>query len=108
MIGEIYLRLRSLCFAIPAYIYGPALIIVGLLMLGPIAKVNFSDYTELIPAFGVIIFTCFTYNLGVGITAGFVLYVLLKLISAKFRDLNAGVVILGLLSLLFFVFYPYH
>jgi len=93
---------------IPAYAYGPALIIVGLLMLSTIARINFSDYTELIPAFGVIIFTCFTYNLGVGITAGFVLYVLFKLISARFSDLNAGVVALGLLSLLFFVFYPYH
>ncbi|MBN2119646.1 MAG: NCS2 family permease [Candidatus Omnitrophica bacterium] len=93
---------------VPPYVYGPALIIVGILMMQPILKIDFSDYTELIPAFSVIAFTSFSYNLGVGITAGFVLYLVLKLIAGKFKDLNLGLVVLGLISLLFFMFYPYH
>lgn len=106
------LFLLSLFFAplftsIPPQAYGPALIIVGLLMLSPITKINFSDYTELVPAFSVIILMCFTYNLGIGITAGFVLYPLFKLISGRHKEITPGMVILGLLSLLFFVFYPY-
>ena len=92
---------------VPAYAYGPVLIIVGAFMISPITKINFSDYTELVPAFSVIIFSCFTYNLGVGITSGFVFYLFLKLASRRFKDLNWGVVLLGILSLLFFVFYPY-
>ncbi len=59
-------------------------------MVGAVAGINFSGLTGIIPSFGVVILTCFTYNLGVGITAGFVLYVFLKLISGKTRDLTAG------------------
>jgi len=56
--------------AIPAAAYAPALIIVGAMMITPILKIDFDDYTELIPAFTVIALMSFTYNIGVGITAG--------------------------------------
>src|SRR5208337_1761757 len=58
--------------AIPAQAYAPALIIVGLLMLGPVTLLKFDDFTELIPSFAVIVLMSFTYNIGIGITAGFV------------------------------------
>lgn len=94
--------------AVPAVAYGPALIIVGLLMLEPIKKINFHDYTELIPAFSVIVLMSFTFNIGVGITAGFVLYPFVKIVAGKTKDIHPGLWILGILSLLFFIFYPYH
>jgi AGZA family xanthine/uracil permease-like MFS transporter len=94
--------------AVPAVAYGPALIIVGLLMLEPIKKINFRDYTEAIPAFSVIVLMSFTFNIGIGITAGFVLYPLAKLVSGKAQEVHLGLWILGALSLLFFIFYPYH
>jgi AGZA family xanthine/uracil permease-like MFS transporter len=93
--------------AIPAQAYGPALIVVGLLMLSPITKIRFDDFTELIPAFAVVALMSFTYNIGVGITAGFVLYPFCKLISGRQREVKKGLWILAVLSLLFFVFYPY-
>ncbi|MCM8781715.1 MAG: NCS2 family permease [Candidatus Omnitrophica bacterium] len=92
---------------IPKCAYAPALIIVGLLMLEPIRRINFYDYTEIIPAFSVVTLMCFTYNIGVGITAGFVLYLFFKLISGRFREITAGTWVLGILSLFFFIFYPY-
>jgi len=93
--------------AIPAQAYGPALIIVGLFMLEPITRINFADYTESIPAFAVVALMCFTFNIAVGITAGFVLYPLCKLVSGKGAQIKAGLWVLTALSLLFFVFYPY-
>ena len=93
--------------AIPAQAYGPALIIVGLLMLDPITKIDFADFTELIPAFAVVALMSFSYNIGVGITAGFVLYPFCKLVSGKYRQVRPGLWILAALSLLFFIFYPY-
>jgi len=93
--------------AIPAQAYGPALIVVGLLMLAPITKIDFTDYTELVPAFAVIGLMSFTYNIGVGITAGFVLYPFCKLVSGRAREVRGGLWVLALLSLLFFIFYPY-
>lgn len=93
--------------AIPPQAYGPALIVVGLLMLAPITKIHFDDFTELIPAFAVVALMSFTYNIGVGITAGFVLYPFCKLVSGRAREIKPGLWVLAALSLLFFVFYPY-
>ena len=93
--------------AIPACAYGPALIIVGLLMLSPITRLPFDDLTETIPAFCVIVLMSFTYNLGIGITGGFVMYPLVKIFGGKIRQVSAGMWILAAMSALFFVFYPY-
>ncbi|RKX69990.1 NCS2 family permease [candidate division WOR-3 bacterium] len=94
--------------SVPPQAYGPALIIVGLLMLEPIKRIDFSDYTEAIPAFFVVILMSFTYNIGIGITGGFVLYPFFKLIGGKAEEIHPGSWILFVLSLLFFIFYPYH
>jgi len=93
--------------AIPACAYGPALWFVGLMMLAPIVKLPFDDLTEAIPAFVVIILMCFTLNLGIGLTSGFVAYPLMKLLSGRGREVKPGGWVLGVLAALFFVFYPY-
>jgi len=93
--------------SIPAHAYGPAMIIVGLLMIPSIRNVNFSDLTESIPAFSVIVFMSFTYNLGIGITTGFVLYPVFKLLSGRYKEIHPGLIVLSILSLLFYIFYPY-
>jgi len=106
------LFLLSLFFApfftsIPAFAYGPALIVVGILMLQSISNLVTQDLTEFIPSFAVIALMSFTYNIGVGITVGFVLYPFLKVVSGRRREVPAGLWILGGLSLLFYIFYPY-
>ena len=93
--------------AIPPQAYGPALIMVGLLMLHPIVNIKFEDYSEAIPAFAVVVLMSFTYNMAVGMTAGFVLYPFFKVIAGRGRQVHPGLWILGILSLLFFIFYPY-
>ncbi|MBS1849747.1 MAG: NCS2 family permease [Acidobacteria bacterium] len=93
--------------AVPPHAYGPALMIVGLLMLSPITKVRFDDLTELIPAFATVALMSFTYNVGVGITAGFLLYPIGKVIAGRAREVQPGLWVLAALSLLFFMFYPY-
>jgi len=93
--------------AIPPQAYGPALIFVGLLMLTPITRIPFDDLGELVPAFGVIALMAFTYNVGVGMTAGFVLYPFCKLVSGRLSDVRPALWALTALSILFFIFYPY-
>ncbi len=93
--------------AIPPQAYGPALIIVGLFMLEPITRIDFTDYSESIPAFSVVALMCFTFNIAVGISAGFVLYPLCQLMAGKFKQIKPALFVLTALSLLFFVFYPY-
>jgi AGZA family xanthine/uracil permease-like MFS transporter len=92
---------------VPPQAYGPALIVVGIFMISPIAKLNFADYTELIPAFFIIALMSFTYNIGVGLIAGFVLYPIGKLVTRRHAEVSPGMWILFVLSVLFFVFYRY-
>ncbi|MGA1999685.1 MAG: NCS2 family permease [Terriglobales bacterium] len=93
--------------AIPPQAYGPALIVVGLLMLAPITRFRFDDLTEVVPGFAVVALMSFTYNVGIGITAGLVLYPLCKVVAGRWREVRGGLWVLGALSLLFFIFYPY-
>lgn len=93
--------------AIPASAYGPALIIVGMLMISPIKNLNFDDLAEVIPVFAMIALMSFSFNLGIGLTAGFATYVIIKSFTGKFNEISFGMWILGGFSLLFFIFYPY-
>jgi adenine/guanine/hypoxanthine permease len=93
--------------AIPAQAYGPALILVGLFMLSPITRIDFGDYSESIPAFTVVALMAFTFNIAIGISAGFILYPVCKLMAGKANQLRPGIWVLTAMSLLFFVFYPY-
>jgi AGZA family xanthine/uracil permease-like MFS transporter len=86
------------------YAYGPALMVVGMLMLNAVTKIDFSDLTELAPAFATIAMMVFTYNIGNGLTAGLLLYVVIKAATGRYRELNAGSVVLAALSLVYFVF----
>jgi AGZA family xanthine/uracil permease-like MFS transporter len=93
--------------AIPPQAHGPALMMVGAMMVAPIMKIDFDDYTELLPAFAIIALMSFTYNIGVGLTAGFVLYPWFKIAAGRGREIRPRLWVLNILSTLFFVFYPY-
>jgi len=92
---------------VPPQAYGPALIAVGIFMICPVTKINFDDFTELIPAFFIIALMSFTYNIGVGLIAGFVLYPVGKLVTRRVKEVAPGMWILFALSVLFFIFYKY-
>ena len=86
------------------YAYGPALIAVGMLMLGSVKHIDFDDLTEVAPAFATITMMLFTYNIANGLTAGLILYPIIKLAAGRYRELNAGSVALALLCLVYYVF----
>jgi adenine/guanine/hypoxanthine permease len=86
------------------YAYGPALIAVGMLMLSSVTRIDFTDLTEVGPAFATITMMLFTYNIANGLTAGLILYPIIKLAAGRYRDLNAGSVVLGLLCLVYYIF----
>lgn len=101
------LFLSPIFAVVPPFAYGPALIIVGMLMISPIKNLNLNDFTELVPSFLIITLMSFTYNIGIGMTAGFLAYPLLKLFSGRFKEVHIGLWVLFVLSLLFYIFYPY-
>jgi AGZA family xanthine/uracil permease-like MFS transporter len=102
------LFLSPLLTVVPPHAYGPVLIIIGSFMIKPIARIDFDDYTELIPAFLTITLISFTYNIGVGMTAGLLTYPLLKAVSGRSKEVPPALWVLAGLSLLFYISYPYH
>ncbi len=107
-----FLFLITLFFApilsiVPPFAYGPALIVVGMLMISCVTKLKFNDLTEDVPVFCVIALMCFTYNIGIGMTAGFIIYPLMKTFAGRIREVSASGWVLCGISTLFYIFYPY-
>lgn len=98
------LFLSPLAGLIPDAATAPALIIVGALMMDGIGKINFSDFTEGLPAFFTIVLMPFTYSIANGISAGLVFYPLLKLITGRGKEVHPIVYILAVLVIARYVF----
>ena len=86
------------------YAYAPALLIVGMLMLNAVTKIDFDDLTELVPAFTTVIVMVFTFNIANGLTAGLVLYPIMKLLAGRARELRAGTLVLAAMCALYYLF----
>ena len=70
--------------AIPGCATAPVLIYVGYLMMGNITKIDFSDITEGLPCFLIIVLMPLTYSIGDGLTIGILVYVILNIINNIF------------------------
>ncbi|MBS5824061.1 MAG: NCS2 family permease, partial [Clostridium argentinense] len=70
--------------AIPGSATAPALIIVGFYMIDSVRKIDFSDYTEGVPAFLTLALMPLTYSIGDGLTVGVISYALINLLSNIF------------------------
>jgi AGZA family xanthine/uracil permease-like MFS transporter len=91
--------LQRLTFA-----YGPALIAVGVLMLQSAGKIKMDDFTEAVPAFATVMAMVFTYNIANGLTAGLILYPVLKLLAGRPREVHPGAWVLAALCLIYYLF----
>lgn len=89
---------------IPDAATAPALIIVGALMMESVRHIKFDDFTESLPAFLTIALMPFTYSIANGISAGLVMYPLLKLISGRGRDVHWIIYALAVLVVARFIF----
>jgi len=96
------LFLSPIFLMIPGAATAPALILVGAMMMTPVKNINFDDFTESIPAFLTIIMMPLTYSISEGILFGVLTYVLLKLLTGKFKDITIVTVVLAVLFLLKF------
>ena len=86
------------------FAYGPALVAVGLLMTTSAAKIDYSDFTEIVPAFTAIAVMIFSYNIANGLTAALVLHPALKAGAGRVREVPAGAWALAGACLVYFAF----
>lgn len=90
--------------AIPSYATAPALILVGALMCGEVAKVKWSDYTESVPAFLTVIGTPLTFSIATGLSLGLLSFTFLKLFTGKYKEISPLIWVLSVLFLMRYVF----
>lgn len=88
--------------AIPDYAVAPTLIIVGAMMTGGLADINWKDYTVAIPALGVILIMPATYSISNGLGAGFILYVITHVAARRYRELSPIVYIIAAAFCIYF------
>ena len=90
--------------AIPSFATAPALIIVGFYMVNQVGLIDFSDFSEGIPAFICIGAMPFFYSISEGISMGVISYVVLNLLTGKAREKKISPV-MYILAVLFLVKY---
>ena len=82
---------------VPAYATAPALIIVGIYMMMSLRDLNYDDWTELIPSIVGFFMMPLAYSIAVGIEFAIVLYVAIKLMTGKMKDISFLMVALAVL-----------
>ncbi|MCH9627463.1 MAG: Adenine permease AdeP [Chlamydiales bacterium] len=92
--------------SIPLFATAPALIIIGGMMLRLIARLDWQDPSEWIPAFTTLILIPLTYSIANGIAVGYIMYCMIKLLSGRFKEVHWFSWILGVLFVLKFFFFP--
>jgi len=90
-----------------AAITSPALIIVGSLMMGAIAKIKWDELDEAFPAFLIILSMPLTSSIATGIALGFISYPILKVVTGKWKVVHPLVYIFAVLFLYQLVFLPH-
>ena len=98
--------LAPLVAIIPYEAATPALIIVGFLMMTQIKSIDWEDYGIAIPAFLTIILMPFTYNISVGIGAGFVSYVVIRFLQGRSKDVHPLLLLVAGLFMIYFLNNP--
>ena len=99
----ICLPFAGLIGMVPGAATSPALIVVGILMVEPFAKIKWTDFTEAVPAFFTVAVMSFTYGITNGIAAGFIMYCITLICTKRARDIHpiiAGASILFIIDII--------
>ena len=93
-----------LAAAIPAFATAPALILVGALMTQSISHIDWSEFSEAIPAFITMLATPLTFSIATGLSLGLISYTVVKIAVGKVREIT---VLIWILTALFILRYVY-
>jgi AGZA family xanthine/uracil permease-like MFS transporter len=91
---------------VPAAATAPAMILVGFLMAGEIAHIDFTKLETAIPAFVTMITVPFTYSIAHGVGYGFLTYVGIQVLSGKFREVHWLMATAAALFAVYFIWSP--
>jgi len=90
--------------AIPGAATAPSLIIVGMMMMQPVTRIDWTNYRESIPAFLTVILMPLSYSISDGILIGVISYVVLYALSGKAKEITPTMWVLAILFILRYIF----
>ncbi len=88
---------------VPAQATAPALVVVGIMMMGAFSEINWHSFEEAVPAFMAGVLMAFVYNISYGIAAAFIFFCIIKLVTGKIKEVHPIVSISALLFIVNFV-----
>jgi len=102
------LFLLPLFKAIPEPAILPILVAVGVLMFMELGRMNFKemDIATASAAFFSILLMPLTFSITNGLAAAFVSYTAIKIAKGEFKDLNLGITVIAIISLIVFIVHP--
>ena len=91
--------------SIPSNAIYPVLVVVGVLMFTELGKINFeeTDLATSAAAFLIVILMPLTFSITNGISAGFLIYTIIKFVKKEYKDLNLGILVITFISALAFI-----
>lgn len=92
-----------LFLSIPSAATAPVLILVGVMMMGPVTKIDFTNFADAVPAFICIIFMPLSYSISNGILFGHLAFVAINLCSGNHKRVTTGMIVLAIIFLLRFL-----
>lgn len=91
---------------VPTQATAPALVIVGVLMIQSVVDIDFSDFTEAVPAFFTLAIMPFTFSIANGVAAGIIFYPIMKIVTGRHKEVNPIMYILAILFIVRFALLP--
>lgn len=95
-----FMFISPLLSVVPAIATSPALILVGVFMMKPVLKINWTKYDDAIPAFISLILIPFTNSITEGIIWGFLSWTLIKIALGKSKEVSLTLIIIDLFAVL--------
>lgn len=92
------LFISPLVETVPVFAVAPSLVIVGIFMFRKVANLDFSNMKEAIPAFMTIIFMPMTHSIAVGLSFGFISYIVVHIVCGETNKISKTLWIIGILS----------
>jgi adenine/guanine/hypoxanthine permease len=98
-----FMFISPLLSIVPSVATAPALILVGVFMLKPVLKINWSNLDDAIPAFLAMVLIPFTYSITQGIIWGFLSWTVIKIFMGKYKEISTTLIIIDILSILLLI-----
>ena len=93
-----------LFLAIPSAATGAVLVVVGVMMMSPIKEIDWTDYSEAIPAFITAVMMPLSYSIAHGILLGIIAYVIINACSKNIKKISVRMWVLAVLFILRYIF----